>query len=210
MDDNNLQIINLYKHNIVYVTKIKKNVMKGYAYVLAFLLICATAFSISLVQGEYYKTLQTTIQYIYNPVNPLYNDLGQIIFTSNSKYNEYNIEKDVTTIVPIISSKFNSKQDHIAFEILESVMIMSAADGVVEVVDTTQEGVRYIEIKHSKSLKTRYENVEIAGVVPGDIVKQGQDIATAKTGDIVKFYVIKNGQPQGNLTINKNKVEWKS
>lgn len=210
MDDNNLQIVNLYRHNIVYVRKVKKNIMKTYSYVLAFLLICAAAFSISLVQGEYYKILQTTIEYIYNPVNPLYNELGQIIFTSNSKYNEYNIEKDVVTIVPIISSKFSSQQDHIAFEILESVMIMAGADGIVETVDTTQEGLRYIEIKHSKSLTTRYENVEIAGVVPGDIVKQGQDIATAKTGEIVKFYVIKNGQPQSNLTINKNKVEWKS
>lgn len=210
MDDNNLQIINLYRHNIVYVTKVKKNILKSYSFVLAFMLICAVAFSISFIQGEYYKALQTTINYIYNPVNPLYNDLGHIIFTSNSKYNEYNIEKDVTTIVPIISSKLKAEQDHIAFEVAESVMVMAAADGVVETVDTTADGTRYLEVKHSKSITTRYENVDIAGVVPGDIVKQGQDIATAKTGETVKFYVLKSGKALTNLTINKNKVEWQS
>ena len=210
MENNSLQIINLYKHNVVYVSVNKKRKIQAYAMVLAFVFLNIAAFSLTLFNSDYSKTLQTTINYIYNPVNTLYNDLGHIIFTSGGAYKEFNTEKEVTVNVPVLTNKLEIKTDYIAFEITDNVMVMSCCDGVIEEVGNLEDNTKYIEIKHSKSISTRYENIDIAGVVPGDVVKPCQDIATAKTGEIVRFYILKDGEPVTSLSINKNKVEWQN
>ena len=53
---------------------------------------------------------------------------------------------------------------------------------IVKDVGITNNGIKYIKIKHSESITTLIENVDIVGVEINEFVKRGQDIATAKEG----------------------------
>ncbi len=211
MDYYTFEIMNLYQHHIVH-TRVQKRrfVVRSWMVMILFVVLCGVAFGSSFLFADYGKTLATTISYMYDPVNPLYNDLGHIVFTNSVGYAEYNVEKTVTFTVPVISNKMTIQTDHIAFEIVDSVMVVASADGVVLKVGTMENGGKYVELKHSKSLVTRYENIDIAGVVPGEVVKSGQDIATAKVGAVVKFSILRNAVAVTNLTLQQNKVVWQS
>ena len=208
MDYYLLNVINLYKHNIVYNKVEKKRHLNLLMVAIIFVAVTVLAFGSTLLFGGYKETLAGVISYVYNPINPLYNDSSNIVFTSNLTYNQYNVEKDVEFLVPVITNKITFEQASITFEITDSVLVTASADGVVENVGTLESGAKYILIKHSKSLNTRYENVDIAGVVPGDEVHAGQDIATAKVGATVSFVVLYQNEPVENLVVRQNLVIW--
>jgi hypothetical protein len=207
MEYNVLKVINLYKHYVVYKNTSKRNKFEFVAICVMFLTLTLLSFAINFYNTGFSDAMQTTVSYFKNPINPLYSDLGHIIFTSCDAV-IYNTEKNVNLIVPVLSSKTTVNNDNLEFIIVDSIMVMASEDGVVEEVGTQANGQKFIKIKHSKSIETRYSNIDIAGVVPGEIVKSGQDIATAKVGEIVRFTVLKNGSVAVGLKINKNKVEW--
>ncbi len=207
MEDNSLEIINLYKHNIVYKTMHKKLSVKNFTFVFVFLLVTAVFYSINFINAEFYETLQTTMSNVYNPVNPLYNEHGGIFFTS-SKALQYNGEREVSFSLPVLSIKIEYASDYIEFTVGESVIIAAVDEGVVESVTTNEDGTKTVVIKHSKSISSKYVGLDIVGIVPGDIVKAGQELATGRVGSVVRFYVLKNGKPVTNLTISENKITW--
>lgn len=209
MDFFEFEIVNLYKHQIVHIKEKKKRfTIKTFALSLAFILLVGCAFGLKYIFTDYGKVLSSAISYIYDPVNPLYNDMGHIIFTNSNAFQEFNVIKDVSLIVPINTIKMQVEDNFISFEITSSVMVFASASGVVTVVSNLENGSKYIEIKHSKNISTRYENIDIAGVVPGEVVKSGQEIATAKFGSVVKFTVLKDGEPVSNLKVVQNKIVW--
>lgn len=201
-----LRVVNLYRHHIVYRNASKRNKIQLFVIGLVFALLSLTSFTIGLADSSYSNVVQTTMNY-FNPVNPLYNEIGKIVFAGGNSV-IYNAEKNVTLSVPILSSNTSVNTDSIEFEIKDSIMVMSSGDGIIEEVGTLANGQKYISIKHSKSITTRYENIEIAGVVPGEIVKSGQDIATAKIGEYVKFVILQNDATVNGLQIKNNRVEW--
>jgi DNA-binding protein len=91
-----------------------------------------------------------------------------------------------------------------------SIMVKSSESGVVEEVGVSLNGVKYIKIKHCLDVQSVIENVDIIGVQEGEIVKKGQDIATAVEGQkiVMKLYV--QDVKLTNIELNQSKIVWES
>ena len=195
------EITNLYKKTIN--IKIKKNRPR-------FLLTGLIALSLILILnftliGDSLNSLITRVSYVYNPVNSLYNDNSSAIFTNGSFFEK----ETLNFVIPIKTTSYRvSISGEMEFDVISSIMVMSTEAGVIEEVGTTLDGIKYIKIKHGTSIYSIVENVDMIGVEKGNIVKKGQDIATATLGDKIVLRIFENDTQVSNVSVNQSKIVW--
>ena len=192
---NYAKILRVSKQNIE-VLRLKK--YKKLIFISMCIFVIITHFV--LIHDTKYTNIVKNVCGIGNPVNSLYSDDSDIIFTNNKLYN---------FVLPINGAIVTVDNDgSIVFDVVKSIMVMSSEEGVVFSIGTSLDGVKFIKIKHGEQLFSIIENVDIVGVSEGDIVKRGQDIATAKVGSSVTMRIIKNDIQITNITVNKSKIIW--
>lgn len=188
-----LEIVNLYKHNIVH-KNVKNRQPKLFLYSL---LMCI----VSIMTFVYLSSVNSGIKEstsVFNPISELYRDVEVASFVSaNSNF-----------IVPVKTDKYTINLNSIDFTITSSIMIFSPANGVVDSI--YGEDVKVIKIKHSDALYSIIKNVNIVGVKVGDKIKQGKEIATAKVGDIVTLMIENDGTLVEGLHLNKSFIKWET
>ena len=87
-------------------------------------------------------------------------------------------------------------------------MVGACEAGIVEEVGTTNDGIKYIKIKHCLDIYSLIENVDMIGVAKGEVVKRGQDIATAKTGNTVTLRLFEGDTQLTNIKVEQSKIIW--
>lgn len=186
----------------LYVKKITKNNIMTFSVtiLLVVMLVLGLKFSNNF---SGYDQLCTKV---YNPINPLFNDNAVIMFTS--KVLDKLSKKTLKFITPIKCSNIEFSDGDINYTIDASIMIISPEDGIINSIGYMPNGEKYIEIAHSKNIVSRIENIYITGVVAGQVVAKGKDIATASIGSVVKFSVYEDGAKITNLKLNKNVISW--
>lgn len=202
----NLKVSSLSKHKIkhIYLKKVTKRNYIVSAVVFVFLIAsCCMIKFVDVLKG--YDQLCSQI---YSPVNPLFNDNGGIIFTNKTLEN---INKNnLKFITPIKCSEIKNVGGELHYLIDSSIMIISPEDGIIKEIGVLPNGEKYIEIAHSKNVVTRIENIYITGVINGQVVAKGKDIATSQIGETVRFSIYEDGIKQPNITLNKNQIIWES
>jgi len=198
---NRVQILSLKKNIITCrVKKRKFNFMTP---------LCAVAilFFVSFfsLNGVGLSQITNSMYYIYNPVNSLYSDNSNIVFASVST-----VSKDsLNFVVPIIGAQsMVDELGTIEITVGNSILVKAVESGVVEEVGTSLDGIKYIKVLHSLNVVSLIENVDIIGVNKGDIVKKGQDLATAKVGSVVLLKLYDNNLQINNLEIKHSKIVW--
>lgn len=196
-----VEIFGLKENKIVY-KKVAKKQGVIVPISLAFIVIILVCFSFG---GDFIKDIGDNVAYVFNPVNSLYSDNSELIFTSGSLVEKNSLD----FIVPIKSDNVTCLGSSIDFVCTNSIMVMAVEGGVVREVGVTLDGTKYIKIQHSAEVESIIENVDIVGVAIGNIVKRGQDIATARVGDTISLKVIDKGVSVENLRVNHSRVLWK-
>ena len=191
-------ILSIKKNEIT--IKIKKkhpHIMYSCLIIFAFLL-CFTFGSREL------KNIGASMSQIYNPVSSLYNDNSDVVFT-NSSITELNF------VVPLMGANYEIASDGtIEFEVKNSIMVKACESGVIDDIGITNNGVKYIKIKHTEEIFSLIENVDIVGVQKNDIVKRGQDISTAKENSKVYFQLFNGDTKITNIKIHLSKLIWEA
>lgn len=190
-----LEIINLYKHNIVY-KNIKNINIKS---CLLSLLLCVVAIFSFCYLANVNNDVKSSIS-AFNPISELYRDIEVASFVSGASVN---------FIVPVKTEKYVVNFDNIEFEITSSIVIYSPANGVVEEIGNYNHNAKFIKIKHADNLFSIINNVDIVGVKVGDIVKQGKTLATAQCGDMIIFSIENDNKKVEGLYLTKNFIKWK-
>ena len=201
MEKKKVAILSIKKNEITINLKKKHRSHSGISlFIIAIFLVC---FSFNV--GEI-KSIGLSMAQIYNPVSSLYNDNSDVVFT-NALVSTNNLD----FVVPLMGSNYEISIDGtIAFEVATSIMVKACESGYVEDVGITNNGVKYIKIKHSDSIWSLYENVDIVGIQKNETVKKGQDIATAKTNSKVFFQIFNGDIKISNLKINAVKIVWEN
>lgn len=152
------------------------------------------------------RTVGSNMAYLYNPVNSLYSDNSTLAFASVLLDKE-----SVDFVLPMTgtSAEVLANGD-IRFVVNNSIMVKSCEGGIVDSVGTTLDGTKYIKIRHCLDMYSIVENVNIIGVAKGDIVKKGQDIATAIEGNIVTLKLFAQDNQISNIKINQSKIVWEN
>ena len=169
------------------------------AFLIVTILLCMSIETVGVME------VASSMSYVYNPVNSLYSDNSSLIFAS-ATLSQTNMDFSV----PIVSSKSEvlSGGDMI-FTVVNSIMVKSIENGIIEDIGVTNDGIKYIKIMHSVDVCSYIENVDIVGVSRFDKVKKGQEIATAKLGDNIKLKIFFKGEQLQNIKIHQSKIVWK-
>jgi hypothetical protein len=196
-----VEILSIKRNEITY-----KTARSGVKFIIPICIIIVIGFvSFFSINGASITQICNSMCYIYNPVNTLYGDTGNIIFTSL-----YSISKEsLDFTLPVVSAKVQlSTNGDVEMIVGDSIMVKATESGVVEDVGVTLDGIKYIRISHSLDVDSVVENLDIIGVKIGDIVKKGQDIATAKEGSVVRLKLYDMDTQTINIKIDKSKIVW--
>ena len=150
------------------------------------------------------RSMGVSMSKIYNPVNSLYSDNSDIVFTNGTLSGE-----NLSFFVPVVGNYEIIGDGTVVFTIKNSIMVKSSESGIVKEIGISNNGVKYIKIKHSENIWSLIENLDIVGVTENQVVKRGQDIATARVGESVRFLLFKNNNQISNIKIENTKIVWK-
>ncbi|MDY5041799.1 MAG: hypothetical protein SPF07_02365 [Eubacteriales bacterium] len=201
-----IKVCSLTKKSIqhLYVKKINKHNFVTFGIMLLMVMLSVLGIKyIDVFNG--YDQLCTEI---YNPIDALFNDNGGIVFTSKM-LNNIN-KNNLKFVTPIKCSDISIVDDTINYVIDNSIMIIAPEDGIIKSIGYLPNGEKYIEIAHSKNIVSRLENIYITGVVTGQVVAKGKDIATARMDSVVRFSIYEDGIKISNLKLNKNVITWEN
>lgn len=201
-----IKVCSLTKKSIqhLYVKKINKHNFVTFGIMLLMVMLSVLGIKyIDVFNG--YDQLCTEI---YNPIDALFNDNGGIVFTSKM-LNNIN-KNNLKFVTPIKCSDISIVDDTINYVIDNSIMIIAPEDGIIKSIGYLPNGEKYIEIAHSKNIVSRLENIYITGVVTGQVVAKGKDIATARMDSVVRFSIYEDGVKISNLKLNKNVITWEN
>ena len=169
----------IYKPNLVFCCAI-------------FLVLITSLFSLKYYKNNYTSDIISTISYITNPVNPLYSDMGDIVFTSNNKL--YKLDSKVSEFgSPVVYNSYNINEDGVEF-LVSGPLLKSVQQGVVEDIYIIGNNIKCVKVKHSRNVYSVIENVDVLGVNIGALVKQGQKIGTVKDNSTIKLSIFENGE----------------
>lgn len=140
---------------------------------------------------------------VFNPVNSLYNDNSDVIFTNGS------VGKKEFAL-PILGSVIENNGYQLDFVVAKSIMVMSPGGGIISECGQSINGVKYIKINHGNDIYSVIENVDIVGVEKGDVVKGGMDIATGKVGQTVSLRFYEGDVQVNGIKVEQSKISWEN
>ena len=199
-----LQIVNMYKNNIVYKNnknKLRKNTLVSS---VVFCLLIFSCCYVKIIGGSGVNDWYSDVSSVYNPISKLYNNDDNLIFTDSDNI----ITNNNGFVLPLMSSQVSVVNGQIEIMPIENIMVVAPSGGIVEEVGKTSDGRKYLKIKHSSKISSIVEGVHTYGVEKGNIVKRGDKIATAFYGEKVFFSIYKNGKSVENLRFENNKLLW--
>lgn len=201
-----IKVCSLTKKSIqhLYVKKINKHNFVTFGIML--LMVMLSVLSIKYI--DVFNGYDQLCTEIYNPIDALFNDNSGIVFTSKM-LNNIN-KNNLKFVTPIKCSDISIVDDTINYVIDNSIMIIAPEDGIIKSIGYLPNGEKYIEIAHSKNIVSRLENIYITGVVTGQVVVKGKDIATACMDSVVRFSIYEDGTKISNLKLNKNVITWEN
>lgn len=192
----NVKMISLTKNEIVIKYKKKK-----INYLTISSIGCTFIILLLIFLCHFNESFSKKVLTVYNPVNSLYSDNSDIVFTSSV----ITFDKLEFTI-PIVGGSIEIFDNSLQFTIGNSIMIRSIESGVVVDSGQTMEGIKYIKIKHTNNVFSIIENVDIIGVSEFESVKRGQDIATGINGDIVTLKIFKDDIQVPIIKVSQSKI----
>lgn len=134
---------------------------------------------------------------------------GDIYFVS-SVFQGKNLGLNKPTLCLPTDEEFENNNGVLSFKIKQNFVIKSAGDGVVKSVGILDNGKKYIEIKHSGNIISRYENLKIVGVGANFLVKSTNIIGSCDENSNFVFKLTKNGQIIADYSIKEGKIEWQN
>ena len=197
---NTVQILSIKQSQITFKVKKRYNILTPICASFVLLFICIFSFG-----GQAVQSVSGNMYYIYNPVNSLYSDNSDIVFASVQNI----LKEHLNFTLPLPSSEIevdSSGTIHILVD--KTIMVKATESGVVNEIGTSIDGVKYIKILHSPTITSVIENVEVVGVKEGDIVKSGEDVATARNGSKVSLKIYENTEQITTIKINQSKIIW--
>lgn len=199
-----VQIIGMYKNNIIYKNYKNKLKQKTLVSSVVFCLLIFSTCYFKLVGGVGANAWYDSVQSVYSPTTQLYSDEGNVVFTNNESVLSHSGSFDL----PMIDGEIKIEDGKIVVVPNANIIISTPCPGVVEQVGISNDGKKYIKIKHTTKIYSVVENVDMVCVNEKDIVKRGDKIATANSDKIITISIYKNKKLIENLKIENNKIVW--
>ena len=199
----NLKVTNLIQNNYIYrYKKTTRYKNKNLVITMVMFILCISVVYGLKISTSYADDIISTISYIQNPIDSLYSDIGDIVFTSAGE--KIILKKDLDFVSPIIYGNCSALDNCIEFDVASPV-ICSMEKGVVSDIYIIGNNVKCVKIKHNRNVYSVIENVDVLGVNIGAIVEKGQKLGTANIGEKLRAYIEEFGEYK-SLSINGKNI----
>jgi len=165
---------------------------------------------------ETYKKVVDSLSYkIFNGFNYKSSEFeysekdSNIFFVSNSK-DYVNLGLKLPLLKLPCGEDFEINEGVITFNNQKDFVIKCAGEGIVKSVGYQENGLKYVEIRHSGNIITRYENLKVVGVGTNFLVKNIHALGVSSDETKFVFKIIKNGNILTNYTIENGEIKWQN
>lgn len=136
-------------------------------------------------------------------------DDGNIFFVSSS--GEFiNLGTKKPTLTLPSGEKYEYENGVFIFNIKENLTIKASGCGVVKAVGMLENGLKFVEIRHSNNVITRYENLKVVGVGQNYNVKNVNVIGTCEEESGFIFKVFKGGKLLTDIVVENGEIKWEN
>jgi len=207
--------LNIVQAQISKVEKVKVEHNKFFNFILFQIIICLLAINIFSVLGK--------LDY------PFFNNLSTIFKTSVSAYpgDTFTKEEKIKFVsqflfgdalyvsgnsniefsLPIETEDITINNGIVKFAVDTFSLVSAAEDGIVTVIGK-QSDVKYVEIKHTNNIKTRYSGFDYIGVSKNNITTKNSPLGTVSGGEYLEFSIIYKGKTVTDLTVSNGELVW--
>ena len=167
-----LKIISLKYNAIIYKQiKHRKQNRKILFSLVVFAILLCSVFTLKFIDVENVNQVLNTAAYLQNPINPLYSDMGNIVFTDG--FNIVRLKnKDLDFEVPLIYKNVNQLDNALEFTTSDNLVLTAPEDGVVTDIFMVGTNVKCIKIKHSNNVYSIIANIDNLSLDNGQILKK--------------------------------------
>lgn len=145
-----------------------------------------------------------TATHILNPIDPLFSDIGDIVFTNGLNIVRLK-NRELNFVVPVIYDNATINDNGIEFDVTANPVLVAIESGVVSDIYVDQNNIKCIKIKHTKDCFSIMKNVGILGVHIGAVVTKGKNIGTVKLPSKINLSIEINGDTKP-LIIDGNSI----
>lgn len=161
---------------------------------------------------ESYKSVVDSLSHkIFNSFTDNYDTTekdSNIFFVSNFGYK--NLGNKLPVLSLPINEEFEKIEGKIVFKNLQNNVVKSAGEGIVKTVGFLDNGLKFVEVRHSGEITTRYENLKIVGVGTNFLVKNIHVLGTGNGEENIVFYVLKGNKILTNYEIENGEIKWQN
>ena len=161
---------------------------------------------------ESYKSVVDSLSHkIFNSFTDNYDTTekdSNIFFVSNFGYK--NLGNKLPLLSLPINEEFEKIDGKIVFKNLQNNVVKSAGEGIVKTVGFLDNGLKFVEVRHSGEITTRYENLKIVGVGTNFLVKNIHVLGTGNGEENIVFYVLKDNKILTNYEIENGEIKWQN
>lgn len=185
----------------------KKNIFS----VLVILIILSTHFSLFFSLKSYHNVFKNLNNNIINSFNMQDKELSKEDIFLVFSLNEY---KNLGTKLPSLSlpseEEYALENGVFTFNLKENITIKCAGEGIVKRVGYLENGLKFVEIRHSGNVVTRYENLKIVGVGENYNLKKIHLIGSCEEDYPFIFKILKNDKIYNSFLIEDGEIKWKN
>lgn len=157
---------------------------------------------------------KTTIKNIFSGVINAFNPDDIVSEEDNNFFFVFNINEYINlgSQKPLLTMPSDEEvvieNGVVTFKIKENLTIKSAGAGIVRDVGILENGLKYIEIRHSGNIVTRYENLKIVGVGINFNVRKISIVGTCEAETDFIFKIYKNNKLIEEIEIENGEITW--
>lgn len=158
--------------------------------------------------NSYKDVIDSVNRKIFNSFNKdeINSDDNNIFFVVNSK--DKNLGNKQPQLYLPSSESYQLNGGVFSYSLKENFVIKCSGYGVVKNVGFLDNGLKYVEIKHSGNIVTRYENLKIVGVGANFLVKNIHVIGTSDENFV--FKILKNNKIVENFIVENGEIKWQN
>jgi len=193
--------------NLMFTVKAKKILMLVFCVALIFShFFCYFKFS------NYTKIVNTLADNIFNSFNSNSesSEKDSNIFFVFSENNYKFLGKSLPVLKLPSDCEYVFENGVFSFNLKENFTIKCAGSGIVKEVGFLPNGLKFIEVRHSGNVVTRYENLKIVGVGTDFNLKNIHVIGTCDKSQPFVFKILKNNEVLENYEVLEGEIKWKN
>ncbi len=156
-----------------------------------------------------YKDVIKSVNYkIFNSFNreELSQNDSDIFFVASK--NIIKLPQKIDKLFLPSQEKYEKNGGVLTFKTKTNFMVKSAGAGIVVKIGMQENGLKFVEIRHTAEITTRYENLSVIGVGENFTLTHESVLGVSSERENFVFKIFTNGEIIENFSVENGEIKW--